>query len=339
MGLPELVRGDRRRSGRRVSRARCSPPACWRSVDGVTRALLSRRGARDGRRPTSRRSARSCRRRAASVPLWSGEWGYSTYDPAAPPTGINYLPAVTRWSVRPSYAARMLLTNHALGLAGSVYFKDRDAAGPEPGEHRAPLRPAARRPDAEARLRGGGDADPAARRRALSAADSRWGRGITGSSFGAGRSPSSRSGRNGRPPGGCAPRSADARIVARDGRDITPVGFEKGLQIRILPDDGPIYLVGDVNVLAPSRCAGDCRGDGAVSVDELAVAVGIALGAVSPLRCAAADTDEDGEVTVDEIVDAVHVALRGCSLFPSVARSWCFLQRDRPEVAARCGPR
>src|SRR5262249_11267444 len=29
------------------------------------------------------------------IPIWSGEWGWSTYDPTAPPTGLNYLPAVT----------------------------------------------------------------------------------------------------------------------------------------------------------------------------------------------------------------------------------------------------
>src|SRR5512139_1810818 len=28
-------------------------------------------------------------------PLWSGEWGYSTYDPDAPAIGFNFLPAVT----------------------------------------------------------------------------------------------------------------------------------------------------------------------------------------------------------------------------------------------------
>ncbi len=58
-------------------------------------------------------------------------------------------------------------------------------------------------------------------------------------------------------------------------------------------------------------CAGDCDGDGEVSVAELIRGVRIALGE-SDASCTAFDTDEDGEVTVNELVSAVRAALDGC---------------------------
>jgi len=59
-------------------------------------------------------------------------------------------------------------------------------------------------------------------------------------------------------------------------------------------------------------CAGDCNGDGEVSVDELVRGVNIALGSAPARTCAGVDTNGDREVTVDELVAAVNAALRGC---------------------------
>ena len=105
----------------------------------------------------------------------------------------------------------------------------------------------------------------------------------------------------------------DLLPLARDGGEITLTGLEKGLQIRLHPDDGPIYLVGNVDVLPAGSCAGDCHGDGLVTVDELTTSVGIALESVPPIQCAAADTNDDGDVSVDEIIAAVQGALGACS--------------------------
>jgi hypothetical protein len=65
-------------------------------------------------------------------------------------------------------------------------------------------------------------------------------------------------------------------------------------------------------------CVGDCNGDGTVTIDELMVAVNLALG-VEPFEecrditsCPAIDTDLDCQVTVAEIVAAVNRALEGC---------------------------
>jgi len=58
-------------------------------------------------------------------------------------------------------------------------------------------------------------------------------------------------------------------------------------------------------------CAGDCNGDGAVTVDEIVRGVTMALGAPEP-TCGAMDADADGLVTITDLVRAVAVALSGC---------------------------
>ena len=54
--------------------------------------------------------------------------------------------------------------------------------------------------------------------------------------------------------------------------------------------------------------AGDCNGDGLVTIDELIVAVGIALGQ-APAPCDADDSDGDGHVNIDDLIRAVAGAL------------------------------
>jgi hypothetical protein len=60
-------------------------------------------------------------------------------------------------------------------------------------------------------------------------------------------------------------------------------------------------------------CAGDCNGDGEVTVDEVITGVNIALGLVAIEVCLAFDSDAAGGVTVDEVVNAITNALDGCS--------------------------
>lgn len=58
-------------------------------------------------------------------------------------------------------------------------------------------------------------------------------------------------------------------------------------------------------------CIGDCNADREVTIDELIVAVNVALGdAVT--RCPPADGNHDLEVTIDELISAVGRALDGC---------------------------
>jgi len=62
----------------------------------------------------------------------------------------------------------------------------------------------------------------------------------------------------------------------------------------------------------PSDCTGDCNGDGEVTVDEIVLGIGIALGNVSISACERFDANRDAQVTVDEVVQAVNRALGGC---------------------------
>ena len=59
-------------------------------------------------------------------------------------------------------------------------------------------------------------------------------------------------------------------------------------------------------------CPGDCDGDGTVAINELVLAVQVALGSAGADRCAAADLDGDGQVAIQELVAAVNAALGVC---------------------------
>ena len=60
------------------------------------------------------------------------------------------------------------------------------------------------------------------------------------------------------------------------------------------------------------QCAGDCNGDGSVTVEELITGVRIALGLLPLSDCSPFDVDGDGTVGVEEIVRAVSDALGLC---------------------------
>ncbi|HSP98351.1 MAG TPA: hypothetical protein VL049_14080, partial [Candidatus Dormibacteraeota bacterium] len=60
---------------------------------------------------------------------------------------------------------------------------------------------------------------------------------------------------------------------------------------------------------APVAIAGDCDGDGTVSVAELVRAVGIALETLPVSMCPAADRDGDGAVRIEELIAALNAAL------------------------------
>src|SRR5262249_12709730 len=60
---------------------------------------------------------------------------------------------------------------------------------------------------------------------------------------------------------------------------------------------------------AVSSCAGDCRGDGTVTVTDLITLVDIALGHQNVGDCSAGDTDNNDAITIDEIVGAAGTAV------------------------------
>ena len=182
------------------------------------------------------------------LPVSSGEWGYSTYDPDAPAEGINFLPAMTR-NRQASYLARMLLFNYSLGLPRSVIFKDLDKQDPNPGdiEHHWGLmeRDLTEKPSyfaVSTLTELVGDAGPP-ETIALGAGEHglRFER-ADGSQVTA----------------LWAEQKAtwllraegpdDARVLGRDGSDLTPEGLADGAQLTVESDDGPIYLLGGVTV-------------------------------------------------------------------------------------------
>lgn len=61
-------------------------------------------------------------------------------------------------------------------------------------------------------------------------------------------------------------------------------------------------------------CAGDCDGDGEVTIDEILRSVGIALDQLPLATCVRADLNGNGAVEVDEIITAINRALLGCPL-------------------------
>ena len=77
-------------------------------------------------------------------------------------------------------------------------------------------------------------------------------------------------------------------------------------------EDGNTISGDGCNADCTLTCAGDCRGDGRVTVDDLIKGVDIALGMGPPTSCLAFDTNHDGQVTLDEVVTAVNNALNGC---------------------------
>jgi hypothetical protein len=62
----------------------------------------------------------------------------------------------------------------------------------------------------------------------------------------------------------------------------------------------------------PPACAGDCDGNGEVSISELILAVNISVAGTSLDECRAVDRDGSGAVTIDELIVAVRNALNGC---------------------------
>ena len=111
--------------------------------------------------------------------------------------------------------------------------------------------------------------------------------------------------------------------AAFDCADAGPVSF--GFCEIAAPQPGTWYAlaqrtrgVGVVQVTATTfagatraSCDGDCNEDGEVTVNELLVAVNIALGAGLD-GCPSADANGDGSVSVNELIAAVGFALNGC---------------------------
>lgn len=65
-----------------------------------------------------------------------------------------------------------------------------------------------------------------------------------------------------------------------------------------------------------NECAGDCNGDGQVTVNELIIGVAINLGSERLDRCGSLDVNGDGLIAVNELIGGANRALCGCAGCP-----------------------
>lgn len=81
---------------------------------------------------------------------------------------------------------------------------------------------------------------------------------------------------------------------------------------------------------AALACAGDCNGDGSISVAELIEGVRIGLDDAALSECPAFDVTPDGTLRIDELVAAVAAALDGCPATPTPSPSPSATATDTP---------
>jgi hypothetical protein len=178
--------------------------------------------------------------------LWVSEWGYSTYDPTVPATGLNFLPAVSE-PRQASWDVRMLLSDYELGLAGTVIFKDRDASPADPGNIEAnwglmygDLTPKPSYDAVAALSTIVGDARYRHRRRLPE--------GQHGLVFRRNHSRLVALWTEAPATWVLRARRPDAVVLDRDGTALTLSGLDRGATFSLEPDDGPIYLIGRIRI-------------------------------------------------------------------------------------------
>jgi hypothetical protein len=102
-------------------------------------------------------------------------------------------------------------------------------------------------------------------------------------------------------------------VTLSDGRILDTIDANQMRAYRVAFTPGaPLPSPTPTRTVAPGRCAGDCDGNGAATIDELVLGVGIALGSTDLAACGILDLDADETVRVDELVGAVAAALSGC---------------------------
>ncbi|MEO8604924.1 MAG: hypothetical protein ABI629_20320, partial [bacterium] len=74
----------------------------------------------------------------------------------------------------------------------------------------------------------------------------------------------------------------------------------------------PTRTPGGTETVGPS-CAGDCGGDGRVTIADLTTVINIALGNLVLEDCPAADSNASGEIEIADVIAAVNSALNGCT--------------------------
>lgn len=94
------------------------------------------------------------------------------------------------------------------------------------------------------------------------------------------------------------------------------VGDANGKPLAVRPVDGEIVISDapqqPTPTATPVTCTADCSGNGVVTVNEVILAVNIALGNTAIGECPSADANGDGMVTIGELIAAVNDVINGC---------------------------
>lgn len=101
----------------------------------------------------------------------------------------------------------------------------------------------------------------------------------------------------------CGPLALDASFVGDGGNRATALHASRNVSRG---------NAGTKTQADAAGCVGDCDGNGAVTINELVLAVDIALGGASLDACLAADASGDGSLLVNELVLGVVNGLNGC---------------------------
>ena len=106
-----------------------------------------------------------------------------------------------------------------------------------------------------------------------------------------------------------------------------------------VPADGVDTTAAVLLPLHPA-CLGDCDGDGQVQINELLLAVNVALDATQLQACSAADGDSSGTVFINELTGAVSMALSKCPKrrLPTPTPGVTYTPTSPPPTPGHVGP-
>jgi hypothetical protein len=115
--------------------------------------------------------------------------------------------------------------------------------------------------------------------------------------------------------------AAGREIAATRTPTLTPTETPSPTPTEVLAPTATASAVATATVTQPEAtptsistgCAGDCDGGGSVAINELILAVRIALGELPITACSAVDTNDDGSAAIGELIVAVGRSLSGCS--------------------------
>lgn len=110
-------------------------------------------------------------------------------------------------------------------------------------------------------------------------------------------------------------------LTVAAGGDAVLVAWHSTSLRGVAPDGDGLGVFARGGALARG-CAGDCDGDGAVTIAELISGVALALDDAPAATCPALDLDGDARITVAELIAAVAAALNGCDQERAAGDRW-----------------